>query len=433
MQVAVKNTFERLKSFLLSSGSVSVLALGLLVASITVKWFDVPLGESVKSYHLCLFTNRLALAPETVPLSFGAAVLLCLVLGAFSYIRGISWMKVLAGFLALSLGLLVICKMVFYNTALAQDFYWQNSQTLRMLGFKTQMLPNRGIDPTFSPAITAYTVTDGLSLAWHFITWGWYFLMASGLIFVILGLRGREPKKILKNLIAPVFCLLLLFSAVCARPLLAEYHKSRGEYFLSAEEYKKSFDSLQAALRCNRELAANESFALKYGEAAYNLKLANSPYYHLYWAGELSSLGRKEEAESELRTALEISNGDGDLRRAFAKALSNQGADFYMRRVFGSAAREWEKSLSRSPEQIENLYYLSLVYTKLGMYKEAVAAGEKFTAFSRNNTLLSNVYANMGDACYWQRDYLLARTYYEKSKITDPFTNYRAGRSLGGV
>jgi len=434
IQELVKNkNVKTLKSFLLSSKSLCIIALVFLLASLVIKWFDVPLGQSIRSYHLSFLSNRLSLKPQFFPISFATVTVSLIGLGTYALVKDKSWIKVMTGVLAFFIGFLVICKIVLYNSALTEDIYEQNLQVIEMLSFSSQLPPNRGIDPTFKVDIATYTVTDRLYLAWHFLTWGWYFLMISGVIFTVLGLKGRPVKKIITLSLIKLLCITLILFGISVRPILAEYYKSQGEAFLSVQQYKKSFDSFSTALLYNSELINNETFALKYGEACYNLKLIISPYYYLYWGNQLSTLGRTPEAISLFLTANELSKENSGLKRALSKTLSKQGRDYYRQDMPGSAIKSWEKSLDANPEQIENWYYISFVYTKLGMYKNAVSAGQEFTLLSNNNPLVANTYANMGDACYWVKEYFLAREYYVKSRSIDPFTNYRAGRALGGI
>jgi tetratricopeptide (TPR) repeat protein len=421
------------KSFPFSSKGVSASALLLLLGSFALKWLDVPLGSPVKSYQLSLFSERLGLKPAPVLVSFGAAVLFIFLVGAVSIFIGKRWMKLLTGYLAVFFALLLFFKIAVYNTGFADDLYRQNVQAANMLAFDTQLPPNRGVDPTFNKGLSSYSVTYRLALAWHFTTFGWYLLMGAGVIFLILGLRERKGKELLMFSLIPSFFILLLLMGISVKPLSAEYHKSKGEAYLAAQEYRKSFDSFRAALSANSHLAANEDFALKYGEAAYNLGLTDSPYYYLYWGNKLFTLKRRGEAEHMLSRGAEISGGDPDLKWAMGRMLSSCGIEFYAHGVTGAAVSEWNKSIALVPELIQNWYYLSFVYTKLGRYGEAISAGKNFTGMSTNDTLSANAYANMGDACYWQKDYLMARQFYQKSRGTDVFTNYRAGRSLGGV
>jgi tetratricopeptide (TPR) repeat protein len=360
-------------------------------------------------------------------------VLLLFFLASFALYKRYAWLKIAAGLFGLSLGLLVVCKMVFYNPALAEDICDQNVQVVQMTRFGNQLFPNRGIDPTLRIDLSTYTVAGRLDLTWHFVTWGWYFLMLSSIIVLISGLIAYPPKKIVKVSLISLLCGTIIFSLVTVRPVLAEYSKSRGDFFLSVQHYEDAYRSYRAALRHNGELISNSALALNYGETSYHLKLIASPYYFYYWGTFLAGLGKMPEAISILTKAVAISNDDPDLKRALAKALTRNGSDYYTKGIMGSAISSWEHSAGSAPEEIENWYYLSLVYTKLGLYENAVSAGQQFTRVANNTTLLANTYCNMGDACYWSKNYLLAREYYLRSQILDIFSNYRAGRSLGGT
>ena len=354
-------------------------------------------------------------------------------LGLLAIFKDKYLIKFITGLTAFFLALLIIYKMVFYNPAFTEDIHDQNVQVIEMVKFSSQLPPNRGIDPTFRKDLRTYTIADRLDLTWHFITWGWYFLVISAVIFIVLGLIKYPIRKSLAISLISFLCIILLLSVIVVRPILAEYHKSQGDDFLSVQQYQKSFNSYSLAVKYNNELLSNGIFALNYGETCYNLKTTSSPYYFLYFGNELLKLERIPEAIDLLAKAKSLSNNDPDIIRALSKAITNQGNDYIAKGVLGSAVDAWDKSFQNSPGQIENLYFLSFIYTKLGLYNNAISAGQQFILFSDNDSIVSNTYANMGDACYWLKDYLLARKYYENSRATDLFLNYRAGRSLGGT
>jgi tetratricopeptide (TPR) repeat protein len=187
------------------------------------------------------------------------------------------------------------------------------------------------------------------------------------------------------------------------------------------------------AMKYNKELTTNYTFALNYGLACYSLKLTTSPYYLFFWGNQLYKLQRTLEAIETLTKAYELSSKDSLFKVALSNILTEAGTDYFLKGAPGTAIATWEKSLQIDPEQIENWYYLSFVYKFLAFYKRAVFAGKQFTLLSNNSILNANTYANMGDACYWLRDFLLARIYYEKSQMSVYFLNYRAGRALDGT
>lgn len=422
-----------MKPFLLSFKSPIIIALPLLFASLLVKWFDMPLGHSIRSYHLYIFSNRFSLNPQVFSISFGTAIIGLLFLGSFAVFKDKSWIKLLTGLSAIFLGLLIICKIVFFNLALAEDILDQNMQVIQMMSLTRQLPPNRGFDPTFRLNLSTYTIMERVDLTWHFLTRGWYFLMMSAGIFVISGLKNYPFKRIVTLSIISSLCLSLMLLIVTARPILAEYHKYKGDAFLSKQQYQKALHSYTIAIKHNSELISNAPFALNYGEIHYNLALTDSPYYLFYLGDQLYELGRTSEAINLLTKTYKLSPNDSVLRVALSKAFSIQGNDYFRKGILGSAIGAWEKSLQIDPEQIQNWYYLSLAYKDAGLYKKAIFAGQQFSLLSNNETLLANTYANMGDSYYWMRDYLLARAYYEKSRSIDPFTNYRVGRALGGT
>jgi len=425
--------FQRFQSFLFSYQSLGLLALFFLLASLMVKWFDVPLGHSLRSYHLSLFSNRLLLSPQVVSLSFGTAIGVLLLLGSYAVLKNKSGLKLLTGWLAIFLSILIIGKVVSYNLSMAEDIYDQNMQVSRMLNFSKELPPNRAMNATFQPDLSTYKVTDRLYLAWHLLTFGLFLLMFSAVIFIISGFKSYKPKKWVKLLLIPFLSLSLILLAVISKPILAEYHRSEGDAFLSSQQYQNAFHSYKMAVKYNKELMENRTFALNYGEVCYNLKLTASPYYLFYWGDKLYKLQRTLEAIETLTKAHELSPKDSVLKVSLANMLTEIGTDYFYKGVSGSAIAAWEKSLQIAPEQIENWYYLSFVYKNLAFYKKAIFAGEQFTHLSNNSSLNADTYANMGDACYWLKDFLLARSYYEKSKTSVLTLNYRAGKALGGT
>jgi len=425
---------KRIKSFLFSYQSLGLVALTCLLVSLVTKWFNAPLGHSLYSYHLSFFPNKLFLKPQFFFTSIGAVLVMLLLLGSFAVFKKKSWLKLLTGWLVIFLGLLVISKMVFYNFSIVEDLHNQNIQVIRMLSFSAKALPlNRGIDPTFDSDLSTDNVTDRLYLVWHFLTFGWFFFMFSGIIFIILGFKTYTPKRWGPLLLILFFPLLFLLLLINIRPILAENYKDEGDAFLSYQKYQKAFHSYEMAMKYNKEHLRNYTFALNYGEACYNLKLTNNPYCLLFWASKLDQLKKYSEAIETLTKAYELSAKGSLFKLVLSNTLTKVGTDYFLQGLSGSAIANWEKSIQIAPEHIENWYYLSFAYKLPAFYKKTILAGEQFTLSSNNNFLNANSYANMGDACYWLKDFLLARIYYAKSQTSLDTSNYRAVRDLGGT
>jgi tetratricopeptide (TPR) repeat protein len=403
------------------SAAASVL---LLVGSV-VGWLEDPLSGGMRGFQIPFFE-------KFGWISFGLLGILAFVAGVVSLLRKAVTLRVAAGIFAVWLSVFFVFHLAIADSRLLNSLVDSNNEYFDMMRFSAKYLPlNVGTEPSLVK-LSRNTISDRLFAAWHFLDWGWYLVLAAGLVWALVPLpTGRLLAR------GGLFLGFLLISSILGiyPSLSARLHIARGDNYLYQGLYQNAIQEYGKACQWDGKVLLEMPIHHDVGMAYYYLNRVDETDCHIYLGDILADEKKREEAQYHYRKAM--SQGSAEERAVAAKALSGlfigEGLTAFDKSMKGDAIRAWEEASRIFPENESPLYFLSKAYFDVAMNHLAIDRGLQILRLSKSDILNSNICANLGDCYFSLRDYNHARVYYEKARNLDNYKNYRILKSLGGT
>jgi tetratricopeptide (TPR) repeat protein len=397
----------------------------LLLAGSLHSWLDDAFQGGIPGF-------RIPLLGKPGWISFGLAGIVAFAMGGFSLVKKAVTPRLAAGVLAVWLSVFFVFHVAIADSRVLSGLVDSNNEYFDMMRFSARYLPlNVGTEPSLV-RLSRNTLDERVAAAWHFLGWGWYFMLAGGLVLLLVPL----PTGSARARAGLGFGLLLLPGFLAISPSLsARLQLARGDDFLFKGLYQEAVQAYRSAARKDAGVLLEISIHHKLGMAYYYLNRVDEADCHIYLGDVLGDEKKVEEAEFHYRKAM--AQGTTEERtmaaRALATLLIRQGLAAFDTGMRGDAIRVWEEASRIFPENETPLYFLSKAYFDAAMNHLAILRGLEILRISRNDILSANICANLGDCYFSLKEYNNARRYYERAGHLDNYRNYRILKDLGGT
>ena len=310
-----------------------------------------------------------------------------------------------------------------------------NEQAKQILSFNKHLPPNYGKEPTFNPSITVDTLRDRIYATLHFASIGWYTFILGGLSLLAAFIKSARAKKTKTIYSLSFIIFILLYLSMSLYPYItAEYHRNKGDGFMSLGMYSEAIDEYKIAKKLDLNMDYSRSFHINRGRALYLSGRDDTADFYIYRADLFMQEKNYPMALFYLKRALIVepsatgNAGNKLLSRAYVK----YGLSLYKKGMASTSVELWRKSLDVDSSRIQSYYFLSRAYYEINSFEKSINAGISFFNLSGNKIMKANVSSNIADSFYKLKKFASAREFYIKSIILDKDKNVRAIMSLIG-
>jgi len=441
----------------------------LLVMSLWFGWIRTPFYGGLSATKLSVLPARLRWDSPRTLLSFGVVVL-ALLLYAWLTRPGARWARwaprwfrrpygfhAAAGLGLACLGFWFFLTTAFLRPDLLETLIEQTAEFHRIKQFDNAYIQGN-VGVVRIPYLSSDTLWDQMDTLVTNLGMGyWYALLGSGCLLtagvrdLIRGNRsatepaaqGRPPMAL--GVAASVALILLLVAAVLAgQSLTADVLRVRADTMSARGDYAGAFRIYRRARNIDHRLAINEAFLEKMGRAAYRSGDRRSPEANFYLSHHYRWAYAYANADYHIQLAIEQLREAGRTRTLPAylqfreKVHVYWGRSLYENNRFQGALARWHEALRLDPDSFELPFYLAHAYYQADGTDQhrAIELNKGLLARVRDRILRSDLFCNLGEAYYRQKDYAEARIMYEESLDMYNFVkdiNYRAQRGMLGL
>ena len=429
MDETKENKIIKVLSKLFNIKTFIILGSLLLMSSAFLGWIDQPVVGWLKGTEIQLSENL----PPVI--SYG---LLCFITGFLSItalLTRFRWISVITGAVGFLLSLNFILSFSIFDSKKIGAISDLNQQEKHIMLFNKYLPPNIGVEPTFDTSIAIDTIEERFYATLHFATFGWYAAIFGSLLLTIAFIKSGINKNI-KNISLFLFIsfILFYFSLTLFPYLRAEYHRNKGDNYLTIGMYSKAIDEYKLAKQLDDNIDYVKGFHNNLGKAYFFMGRNDKADYYIY-------RGNIFMQETDFPMAIFYFDRAKSIDPSISKTIGNNliswayvnyGLSEYRKGIVSSAIELWGKSLEADSLQIQPYYFLSRAYYDISAYEESIIAGLQFLKLSRDKIMKANVSSNIADSYYKLKIYSSAREYYLKSIFLDKDGNLRAIMSLIG-
>ncbi len=388
----------------------------LVLASAALGWIEAPLGGALRT-----------------PIAL---------LAAASGIAGLmGWRMRSSRLVALSAALgLALCAAWLVNLAVRDPRFWllayEHAQYAGVAELARTYLPGFFTrEPTFVHVLPTEQLGERLSTALYFMGRGWWACLAGSTLALALGLRLRAGGSAAAAAGAALALLLAVPLAVLGAAVAGDMRRLSGDAHLAAARYDEALAAYEAAARLDPQLGGSPRFVAQRGLAKhYSGRHADAEA--LFALARLAAQrGRRADGLALLRQAAPAAAEPlrSMVRRTLCAEHLLAGLEEYGRGGFAPAARAWERAAAIGTGDVRAGFLLARAYFAETRYDESIAAARTMLERSRNPRLNARAHAIIGDSLWRKGDWPTARAAYNASRLADPFGDYRAYWTLGGL
>ncbi len=418
-----------------------------LLSSPFVPWLATPLQGRIRGYSFPLF-ETIALSDGLTnlfrPLSFGTLTLLIgVAVGLAVWYRAPRRVLFTLSVISLAVAIYFIGHLLFLHSEILESAAAQNKAANNIKYFSVQYLNgnSRGIGVA---KVTTDTLLDRIVLGFSLVdlsrlSIGWHLTILSGLLLQVSMFQKEAWRPWFLHAVWAASGLLLLTVGLASRSLLAEHYRLRGDTFLAEAAFSKATEQYELAQGWDPYLAANSQFYYNLGAASYHLKRFDQAEFHVYLGENHSIRGNLPEAIHEYEQALSL-KPDLDLaRRSLGAVHVALGLSHFSKGLVYPAISQWEAALRHDPHQIQVHFFLAKAYFDISRRDQSAAIRENAMTLSliQDQLVRSDVYNNLGDCYYRQKDFVKAREMYRRSlkeyHLVKKVINFNAYRGLQGI
>jgi tetratricopeptide (TPR) repeat protein len=402
-------------------------------------WHDSIIFLGFRAINLPLLSGAIFPAPLAYPFSYGAAVLLLLVL-AFIATRvrrpiTIAW----CAFFLLLLGISCPLQIAFSQPTWLEQ-YWQCHLQYEAL---TQFAGQHSL-PDMGPALRSSTITgihglyDRLTATLLSLKIGWTFHLLGSLLFLAGTLAFIGRWEIMRPHVTCGACILLLtLVGHLAGPFAGETCWDLGlkaERSANLEKAKSYYHWAMALDQWNRlDLRVYE----RLGAIAEAQHQVQSPEYHFLQGLRNEEWDNAETALAEFTVAMASHDPSlaSQARYQYAELSYNYGVQIYRSGNGGVAALYWQKAAQmRDGSHPAEDYLAARGLQDAGQYGEALKSLARAQGGTGDALLQSQIYTSLGDVYYLRKDVPVGRLQYLESLTAVQnyieYKNMRAQKAL---
>ncbi len=413
------------------NAAFAIAAFWLLVAAV-LPWVDFPLGKDPRGLQLALLRD-VPVLPHLQLSSFGA-----IGFAVFALTMIATWIDrravVGGGAVLLALALAVPLQIAFSNPDILRRLASEFDQRQKVLLFTQAFLPvNQGREPGLWPSLAFDTLWERGVTAWYYLTHGWYAFVLAALIVFFQGVSLLPTRDLPRVFAGTLLGLVGLSTLFLAKPYYASTLLDRAYLAQARGDAVRATELYRAVMRMDRWYALGPELYEQIGAIDEARGVSDSPEYHLYKGQVLENQGMQPDSVSEYHLA---ARAGGDLgmiaHREAARLMTYFGLTLYGQQAFGAALAQWQGAYQEDSFQLQALFYAARANFDIGLYREAIAAGERFCQRASNTYAMADVYSDMGD-CYTKLDdHASARGCYQNSFKLDYIINPRGLGALTG-
>lgn len=435
-----------------------------LAFSVFFGWINTPFGGAVRGVKISLVPAFVDLDdPALRPFSYGA-VILAVLLVTWLTRPGSRVARVLpawfgrplgyhaaVGVMALCLALWFFLSVAFVRPELLESLIEQNGELAHIKQFDNAYIQgNVGVVRT--TPLSDDTLWDQLGALSAHLGAGFWYAIASGTCLLLGGIRKlrkeadsrRDPPWALLGATGVAVVLVLLAGGLVGQSLLGDALVVRADAWAGKGDYPRALVLYRRARNLDHRLAINETFIEKMGRAAYRAGDRGAPEADFYMAHRYRweydypmAVWHMERAIGRLETSQRTVTLPA-YQEYLEQLLVYWGRTLYDRGRYQGAVERWQKAFLLDPDSFELAFFLAHAYYEADGRDQsrAIKLNELLLGRIHDRILRSDIYCNLGEAYYRQKDYAEARIMYERSLDMYNFVkdiNYRAQKGMVGL
>lgn len=415
----------------------------LLIACGASRWLTTPLQGKIRGLSLP-FMRAVDLATGlNNPLQVGSYGVILLALGALGIALLLFRVPARLLFFLGGVAVLVcVCfygNLVFVNSSIVESLVEQNIQAVNIKSFSGTYLSGNSTGLQSSAGLTTDTLWRRMGVGYGYMSFGWFGSLGGAILIMIASWRKQSASASRMDIVGFIVVVLVLSGALSARSVKAEYDRIQGNASLAQGEFHQAVSYFESALRWDPNLIYNPIYMDSLGATYYRLGWHDRPETRMYVGDHY--LGGKEflRAMREFEVAIAQKPDLFLANRKRVEALMALGLDYFGAKSFGAAISSWSEAVRIDPNQVQGHLYLTKAYLENDRLEQGRALGRAQVALEKTADRLvkSDVYNLMGDSYYKQRDFLLARDMYQRSKeafsLVKILINFNAMKGLQGL